>query len=146
MRQRQSDHPATSSEAAYSRLNANDRSLLPHLPSISELLLILLSIFVSYRTSYLSTLHSFHAHLVFLLLFLLSFLYVNYVLPLTKHLSLDASNWRVVAKKEVQLMSISLVCWYVTGIWAQWYTMNFFKAFLSQTCIIIGLFNFISLL
>lgn len=145
-RQRQSDRTTTSHGTTYSQLDANNRSFIPRLPSISELILILLSLFISYRTSYLSTLRTSHFHSISLVLFILSFLYVNYVLPLTKHLSLDASNWRAVAKREVQVMSASLVYWYASGVWIQWSTMGFFKAFLAQTAILIGLFNFISLL
>lgn len=146
-RQRHNERTTTGSRGVpYSQLDASNRSFLPRLPTISELTLILLSLFISYRTSYASLLCTTYFHSISLVLFIISFLYVNYVLPLTKHLSLDASNWRAVAKTEVQVMSASLVCWYASGVWVQWTKMGLLKAFLSQTGILVGLFNFISLL
>ena len=145
-RQRQNERTITSQGVPYSQLDASNRSFIPRLPTISELTLILLSFFISYRTSYLSLLCTSYFHSISLVLFIISFLYVNYVLPLTKHLSLDASNWRAVAKLEVEVMSASLVCWYLSGVWVQWTKMGLFKAFFAQTGIVIGLFNLISLL
>ena len=146
-RQRHHERTTTASQGVpYSQLDANSRSFIPRLPTISELTLILLSIFISYRTSYVSLLCTSYFHSISLVIFIISFLYVNYVLPLTKHLSLDASNWRAVAKTEVQVMSASLVCWYASGIWVQWTKMGLLKAFFAQTGVLVGLFNFISLL
>lgn len=140
-------------DTPYFKTGSKDEPSRSYIPSLSNIVIVGLSTLVAYQTSYHSVILSWSLHSLLLTAFITSFVYLNNVVPrLAKrrhpsYTTIDVTNWRYTAKREVYTATILLLAWYLTGIWQMWTVLgSFFKGTLAMSVLFCGLFNVIGLL